>query len=188
MTENAHKHLAYCWIARGDTVLFVRRAPGVFLAGRWELPGGTVEPGETSEAAAVREAAEETGLTVRITGERGRDSWPDVAGRPLRIHAFVYTAEETGSAEVVLNPEEHDAFAWSTPAQARGWELPEHFRRLLSSEPASAGRADREGHAADVTEHPCEPRIAGSGESEKPLRGNETIEDSGSATERSPRR
>ncbi|UOZ07297.1 NUDIX domain-containing protein [Amycolatopsis sp. WQ 127309] len=128
-----HKHLAYCWIARGDEVLFLRRAPGVFLAGRWELPGGTAEPGEPFEATAVREAAEETGLTVRITGERGRDSWPDITGRPLQIHAIFYTAEETGAGEVALNPGEHDDFAWLTPAAARALELPEHFRRLLSS-------------------------------------------------------
>ncbi|WP_410623815.1 NUDIX domain-containing protein [Amycolatopsis sp. cmx-8-4] len=128
-----HKHLAYCWIARGDEVLFLRRAPGVFLAGRWELPGGTAEPGESFETTAVREAAEETGLTVRITGERGRDSWPDITGRPLQIHAIFYAAEETGAGEVVLNPGEHDDFAWLTPAEARVLELPEHFHRLLSS-------------------------------------------------------
>jgi 8-oxo-dGTP diphosphatase len=88
MTEIAHKHLAYCWIARGAEVLFLRRAPGVFLGGRWELPGGTAEAGELFEATAVREAAEETGLKVRITGERGRDSWDDIAGRPMRVHAL----------------------------------------------------------------------------------------------------
>ncbi|HET6707774.1 NUDIX hydrolase [Amycolatopsis sp.] len=131
MTEIAHKHLAYCWIARGDRVLFLRRGPGVFLAGGWELPGGTAEPGERFEDTATREAAEETGLTVRVTGELARDAWPDVAGRPLRIHAFVYTVEEEGAGEVVLNPEEHDDFAWLTRAQARELPLPDHFRRLL---------------------------------------------------------
>jgi 8-oxo-dGTP diphosphatase len=131
MTEIAHKHLAYCWIARGDEVLFLRRGPGVFLAGRWELPGGTVEPGEPFEATAVREVAEETGLRVRVTGELARGSWPDVAGRAMRIHACVYTVDEDGLGAVVLNPEEHDDFAWLTPAQARDLPLPDHFRRLL---------------------------------------------------------
>lgn len=127
----ARKDLAYCRIARGDRVLFLRRGPGVFLAGKWELPGGTVEPGEDFEAAAVREVAEETGLRVRTTGELAHDSWPDIGGRAMEIHAFVYTVEEDGTGEVVLNPEEHDDFAWLAPREAARLEMAEHFRRLL---------------------------------------------------------
>lgn len=129
MTET--KYLAYCWVARDDRVLFLRRGPGVFLAGRWELPGGTVEPDEDFEAAAIREVVEETGLKVQVTGELSRTAWPDIAGRALEIRAFVYTVEEDGEGDVVLNPEEHDDFAWLTPEEARGLEMAQHFRRLL---------------------------------------------------------
>ncbi|MGI8799897.1 MAG: NUDIX hydrolase, partial [Pseudonocardia sp.] len=47
-------------------LLLVQRVnePG---AGRWSLPGGRVEPGETDQDAVVREVAEETGLQVRTT-------------------------------------------------------------------------------------------------------------------------
>jgi 8-oxo-dGTP pyrophosphatase MutT (NUDIX family) len=39
--------------------------------GDWELPGGHVDPGESASAAAVRETAEESGITVELTGLAG---------------------------------------------------------------------------------------------------------------------
>lgn len=44
--------------------LIGQRPEGVPLAGLWEFPGGKIHPGETLEAAAVRECLEETGLAV----------------------------------------------------------------------------------------------------------------------------
>ena len=46
-------------------VLLAQRPPGKRMAGLWEFPGGKVEPGETPEAALVRELREE--LAVDIT-------------------------------------------------------------------------------------------------------------------------
>ena len=45
-------------------VLLAKRPPGRPLAGLWEFPGGKVEPGETPEAALIRELEEELGIKV----------------------------------------------------------------------------------------------------------------------------
>lgn len=45
-------------------VLVAQRPEGKSLAGLWEFPGGKIEPGETPEAALVRELAEELDIIV----------------------------------------------------------------------------------------------------------------------------
>jgi 8-oxo-dGTP diphosphatase len=45
-------------------VLLAKRPPGKPLAGLWEFPGGKIEPGETPEAALIRELDEELGIQI----------------------------------------------------------------------------------------------------------------------------
>jgi len=45
-------------------VLLTRRPEGKPMAGLWEFPGGKVEPGETPEAALIREMREELGVSI----------------------------------------------------------------------------------------------------------------------------
>ena len=53
---------AVALIDRDGRVLLAQRPPGKAMAGLWEFPGGKVEPGETPEAALIRELHEELGI------------------------------------------------------------------------------------------------------------------------------
>lgn len=55
----------------------------------WTVPGGGVEAGETAEAAAQREALEETGFTVAIDHYLGEYWRPQLPNGGALIHAFV---------------------------------------------------------------------------------------------------
>ena len=58
--------VAACALVDADgRVLLTQRPEGKKLAGLWEFPGGKVEPGETPEAALIRELAEEIGITTK---------------------------------------------------------------------------------------------------------------------------
>jgi 8-oxo-dGTP diphosphatase len=58
-------HVVAAALVDGDgRVLLAQRPPGKSLAGLWEFPGGKLEPGESPEAALVRELDEELGIVA----------------------------------------------------------------------------------------------------------------------------
>jgi len=91
-------------------LLIRRRVPEGALI--WQFPAGKVEPGESPEEAAVREAREETGLTVEALNVLGDRIHP-ANGRQMH---YVVCKTLTGTA-TVASPSELDAVAWCNQAE-----------------------------------------------------------------------
>lgn len=103
--------------ARGR-ILLARRTAGRDLAGRWEFPGGKREPGESPEAALVRELREELGIEAEAGAHliTVPQAYP---GKRLRLevrHVDVWRGSVRGL--------EHQALAWVPPAKLASYDMP----------------------------------------------------------------
>lgn len=101
-------------------ILLAQRPEGKQLAGLWEFPGGKIDPGETPEAALVRELAEELSISVNETQLE-----------PLTFASFTYPGFHllmplyrikswTGD----IHPKEGQAIAWVEPARLNDYPAP----------------------------------------------------------------
>jgi 8-oxo-dGTP diphosphatase len=88
-------------------------------SGRWTLPGGRVEPGETLPEALVREVGEETGLAVRVVAEVGVLERAAPEGGVFEIHCF--TVEQT--AGTLAAGSDAAGVRWATEGELRTLEL-----------------------------------------------------------------
>jgi 8-oxo-dGTP pyrophosphatase MutT (NUDIX family) len=105
-------------------VLLVRRADD----GRWAMPGGWVDPGETAEQAAVREVREETGLAV------SEPRLLHTARRKGSTH-FVFGCRVDGGS---LRPSEESLqVVFKAPASISDWHG-DHKERLAAAQTALA--------------------------------------------------
>lgn len=113
---------------RSGGYVLLRRAPGDRFAGHWELPGGTVEAGESLDRALTRELREEAGLaplrppTLISTAHRRSPR-----GTPLHEHTF--RVEAAGCATL---SHEHDAFCLWHPGEEAPGALTESADELLA--------------------------------------------------------
>ena len=109
-------------------VLIAERPEGKAMAGLWEFPGGKVEPGETPEAALIRELEEELGI----------GTWAScLAPLSFASHAYddfhlLMPLFACRKWEGVPQAREHGALRWVRPAELARYPMPPADRPLVA--------------------------------------------------------
>ena len=120
--------VAACALIDADgRVLLARRPEGKKMAGLWEFPGGKLHPGETPEAALIRELKEELGI--------------DVSAACLAPFAFASHAYERFHLLMPLylcrrwkgtpTPRENQTLAWVRPQKLADYPMPPADKPLI---------------------------------------------------------
>ncbi len=112
-------------IVEGGRILLARRKPGKHMGGRWELPGGKIEPGESPEQSLARELAEELAIEARVC--------EFLCGAPfdrdgVRLELLVYRVERLAGEPQLL---EHEEIRWVAPRDIKGYDLADSDRSAM---------------------------------------------------------
>jgi 8-oxo-dGTP diphosphatase len=109
-------------------VLIACRPEGKAMAGLWEFPGGKVEPGETPEAAILRELDEELGVSTKAA-----------CLAPLTFASHAYENFHLLMPLFVCRkwqgqpqPREHSALKWVRPRDLRDYPMPPADEPLIA--------------------------------------------------------
>jgi len=113
---------------RDGRVLLTERPEGKTMAGLWEFPGGKLMPGETPEAALLRELKEELDIDTEASC---------LAPLTFASHAYadfhllmpLYVCRVW---QGVPRPREGQRLAWVRPNEMRNWPMPPADRPLIA--------------------------------------------------------
>jgi 8-oxo-dGTP pyrophosphatase MutT (NUDIX family) len=129
-TFNPRFEVSGCLLECDGSFLILERQLHKPQGGSWGMPAGKLDAGESSKDALIREMQQETGFLAREQDVRFIQKlyvrYPE--------YDFVYDLYRCPLAErpeVIINPSEHSAFRWVTPAEALAMNLIPGFDACL---------------------------------------------------------
>ena len=83
--------------------------------GKWDVPGGRIDPEETTKDGLIREIREESGLEIAEIGEvlGVYDGFPMIRGEKCHVVRAYFLCTAVNDAVVLSN--DHDEYAWVDP-------------------------------------------------------------------------
>ncbi|MBK1658019.1 GNAT family N-acetyltransferase [Paracraurococcus ruber] len=111
-----------------NRVLLARRPEGKPLAGLWEFPGGKVQPGETPEAALIRELKEELDIDVSAAC-LGPFTFASHGYEKFHLLMPLYLCRRWNGT---VRPVEGQALAWVRPQQLGAYAMPPADKPLVA--------------------------------------------------------
>lgn len=136
MSEEVTRFLAAKAIIRnGEGKFLILRESGSYEEGtnfgKWDVPGGRLEAGETLHDGLVREVSEEVGInfvTERLLD--ARENFPVIKGKKTHIVRLYYLCS-TSDTNVVLSTD-HDRFEWITKDELQNYEVMLDAKELIN--------------------------------------------------------
>ena len=110
-------------------VLIAQRPEGKSMAGLWEFPGGKLEPGETPEAALIRELSEELGIETKQACLAPL-SFVSHAYESIHLLMPLYVCRKWKG---MPQAREHQALKWVRPQALRDYPMPPADEPLIAA-------------------------------------------------------
>lgn len=117
-----------------NKILVTRRSlKNDYMPHFWDIPGGTVEIGETVEEALIRELKEETSLKIKPL--QPIYAYTNLSQLPNRQTVqIVYTSKYEGGS-IKLNPLEHDDYEWVDYSEIKNFKCIAFLDELIKKIP-----------------------------------------------------
>jgi 8-oxo-dGTP diphosphatase len=111
-----------CFVECDGKILLLQRQDNKSQGGKWGVPAGKIDEGESEKLAVLREVKEETGIA--LNNDSVKHSKKVFVRYPDYDFVFdIFKSEIKNFPDVVLSKEEHKDFRWVTPNEALSLDL-----------------------------------------------------------------
>jgi 8-oxo-dGTP diphosphatase len=116
---------------KGEVLILQRSKTDDVLPEYWDIPGGTLEEGEDPMLGAKRETKEETGIDVINPRLFFHTSNVDIS-KNKQFVTLIFCAQYLLNSEVILNPEDHQDYAWIKPTDIVNYKTVDYLKDCIN--------------------------------------------------------